>query len=124
MDVALFQSLPQSLHTTQRHPGILSGTPTPRAHVFFYLFLILLLLIVLLRFPLQLEGVPDSGALDLVGGAGGIRDRVDRGLYGSVNDHGRRCAERGGGPALLSCGCDGGGTLLDGSAGDECRAGG
>lgn len=70
----------------------------------FYLFLLLLLLILLppppllaiaiLRFSIQLERIPDSGSLDLVRSAEPVRDRVDRGLYGSINDH-RRCGIEG-----------------------------
>ena len=59
------------------------------------LFLLLLLLLLLpilaiLRLSIQLEPFPDSGSLDLVRRAQPVRDRVDRGLYGSVNDHRRR----------------------------------
>ena len=56
------------------------------------LFLLLLLLrlrplLVILRFPIQLERVPYSSSLDLVLRSQAVRDRVDRGLYGSVEDH-------------------------------------
>mmetsp|Transcript_16189 Transcript_16189/g.30547 ORF Transcript_16189/g.30547 Transcript_16189/m.30547 type:complete len:111 (+) Transcript_16189:225-557(+) len=61
----------------------------------FKLFVVFLL--VILRFPLQLESIPNSRSLDFIRRTETVRDCVDRGLYGSVNEHGGRGIERGGG---------------------------
>jgi len=54
-----------------------------------FLYLLVVLVLVVLVVALQLEGAPDSGALDLVGVPQRVRHGVDRGLYGSVDEHGR-----------------------------------
>ena len=52
-----------------------------------FLYLLVVLVLVVLVVALQLEGAPDSGALDLVGVPQRVRHGVDRGLYGSVDEH-------------------------------------
>lgn len=50
------------------------------------LLVILVLLVVVLLLTLQLERVPDSGSLDLVGNAKPIQRRINGSLDGSVDD--------------------------------------
>ncbi len=59
------------------------------------LLLILRPLLVIFRFPIQLERAPYSSSLDLVRRSQTVRDRVDRGLDGSVNYHRRGGIEGG-----------------------------
>merc|ERR1712205_204087 len=67
------------------------------------LLLLFFIRIVLTFISAELKSAPNTCTFHLVSKAHPIHGRVYGGLYGSENDHGRRCVDRGTAAATVHC---------------------
>mmetsp|Transcript_10771 Transcript_10771/g.23870 ORF Transcript_10771/g.23870 Transcript_10771/m.23870 type:complete len:168 (-) Transcript_10771:141-644(-) len=73
--------------------------------------LVFIFLLIFLRLPVQLKRIPNSRSLNFISRSQTIRDCINRGLYGSVNEHGGCRIERGSAVCGLSHGDGGNGVI-------------
>lgn len=96
---------------TNQHSTVQYHSTAP-THLFLFL-------VILLRLPVQLKGIPNASSLDFVRRSQTICDRINRGLYGSVNEHGWCRIERCGGGLRSGNGWNGVARSLDWWRGNE-----